>query len=170
MGLFDGLKKKKQEEADVPVFPVILAADAKGVFVPMEEIKDEMFSQGVLGYCCGISPSEGKVYAPVDGQVIQVADTRHAVGIECACGAEILIHVGVDTVGMNGDGFDVAVKKGEKVKKGQLVLTVDLEKVRAAGYPDTVITVVTNSSDFSLVKPVASEKLEPGEDMLLIEN
>ncbi len=170
MGIFDGLMKKKQAaSADTPVFPVMLAADAKGDYVPMEKIPDELFSQGVLGSCCGITPSEGKVYSPVDGRVSQIADTLHAVGIECAWGAEILIHVGVDTVGMNGDGFTAAVKNGERVKKGQLLLTMDLDKIKAAGYPDTVITVVTNSAEFSLVKPVASEKLEPGDDMLRIE-
>lgn len=171
MGFFDFLKKKPAEpEAPKPVvtWPVMVVADAKGKALTMEEVPDPVFSQGVLGQCCGIDPSEGKVYAPVDGEVTEVAETLHALGFAGPGGIEILIHVGVDTVDMNGKGFKALVKKGEKVTKGQPVLEMDLAEIAAAGHPATVITVVTNSDDFASVELVASGEVEPGADLIKI--
>ena len=165
MGLFDFLKNK-EAPAEV-TFPAVLGATAKGDCLPMEKIPDPVFSTGVLGQCCGIDPTEGKVYAPIDGKIVQVADTLHAVGLEAA-GIEILIHVGVDTVDMNGDGFTSSLKVGQSVKKGDLLLTMDLDKIRAAGHPATVITVVTNSDDFASVEAVAQGAVAPGDDILRI--
>ena len=147
MGLFDMFKKKDA----APSFPVVLAADAAGAFVKMEDIPDEVFAQGILGQGCGIDPSEGKVYAPCDGEITQAPDTLHAFGITTPGGVEVLIHVGVDTVEMKGDGFESKVKLGSKVTKGQLLLTMDLDKIKAAGHPAVVITVVTNTDDFASV-------------------
>ncbi len=174
MGFFDFLKKKEAPapapaKAAAPVeWPVVIAADAKGNVLKMDEVPDPVFSQGVLGQCCGIDPVEGKVYAPVDGEVTQVADTLHALGFAGPGGVEILIHVGVDTVEMNGDGFASTVKVGDTVKKGQLVLTMDLDKIKAAGHPATVITVVTNSDDFAGVELVASGTVEPGAALIQV--
>ena len=123
MGLFDMFKKKDA----APSFPVVLAADAAGAFVKMEDIPDEVFAQGILGQGCGIDPSEGKVYAPCDGEITQAPDTLHAFGITTPGGVEVLIHVGVDTVEMKGDGFESKVKLGSKVTKGQLLLTMDVD-------------------------------------------
>lgn len=163
-GFMQGANKK--ETADR--FPVILGADATGTFVPMEDIQDEVFSAGILGKCCGIEPAEGKVYAPVDGKVIQLAETLHAIGIQSAEGVEVLIHVGIDTVEMNGNGFDAQIKEGDTVRKGQHLLTMDLSKIKEAGYPATVITVVTNSNDFSSVEVTADGLVEPETDMICI--
>ncbi len=163
MGLFGFLKAKDAPQPEA----VTLDAPAKGEFVPMSQVPDEVFSQGIMGVCCGVTPSEGSVYAPVDGVISQLTDTLHAVGME-ANGIEILIHVGVDTVEMGGDGFSNAVQMGQQVKKGDLLLTMDLEKIRAAGYADTVIMAVTNSSDFSDVAAVASGTVSPGEAVLRI--
>lgn len=166
MGLFDRLfKKEKTEEI---TFPLTLGATAKGTLVSMENIPDEVFSTGVLGICCGIDPSEGKVFAPINGKVVQLADTLHAVGIEGDGGVEVLIHVGVDTVEMNGDGFSGKVKEGDFVKKGQLLLTMDIKKIHAANHPATVINIITNSGDFASVECIASGNVEPGTDMLRI--
>lgn len=165
MGLFDFLKNKEQP-AEI-TFPAALGAAAKGTFVPMEQVPDEVFSQGIMGVCCGVEPAEGKVYAPVDGKISQVTDTMHALGIEAA-GMEILIHVGVDTVDMNGKGFTNKVKLGQSVKKGELLLTMDLDEIKAAGHPATVIMAVTNSDDFASVEPVASGAVEPGSDVLKV--
>ena len=168
MGLFDFLKgKEKADEPAAVTFPAVLGAVAKGTFVPMDQIPDEVFSTGALGVCCGIDPEEGKVYAPVDGKISQLADTLHAIGIEAA-GMEILIHVGVDTVEMNGDGFVSQVKEGQAVKKGDLLLTVDLKKIYAAGHPATVITAVTNSDDFASVEAVAAGPVQPGDGLLRV--
>lgn len=164
MGLFDMFKKKD----DALSFPVVLAADAAGAFVKMEDIPDEVFAQGILGQCCGIDPSEGKVYAPCDGEITQAPDTLHALGITTPGGVEVLIHVGVDTVEMKGNGFESKVKLGSKVIKGQLLLTMDLDKIKAAGHPAVVITVVTNTDDFASVDVVASGNVNPGDDMMKV--
>ena len=162
MGLFDFLKQKDTAEN-----AIILGAPAQGTAVAMAQIPDEVFSQGIMGVCCGIEPAEGKVYAPVDGKISQLTDTLHAIGLE-AEGLEILIHVGVDTVEMNGDGFANVVKEGDMVKKGQLLLTMDLEKIRAADHPATVIMAVTNSDDFKSVEPEGSGSMQPGEAILKV--
>ena len=169
MGLFDKLKKKSEPAVPAPVtYPALLGAVAAGTFVTMAQIPDEVFSTGVLGTCCGINPEEGKVYAPIDGKISQVADTLHAIGID-AGDMEVLIHVGVDTVSMNGDGFSAAVKRGQAVKKGDLLLTMDLEKIRRAGHPTTVILAVTNSDDFGSVSEVVSDMVEPGDSVLQVD-
>lgn len=166
MGFFDIFKKK--EEPVVPAGPIMVAADAKGTIVKMEDIPDEVFAQGILGQCCGIDPVVGEVYAPIDGEITQAPDTLHALGIQGVGGVEVLIHVGVDTVEMKGDGFATTVKLGDKVKKGQPLLTMDLDKIKAAGHPAVVITVITNTDEFADVEVVASGEVEPGADMIKV--
>ena len=159
-----GAKKAEPAPVSAP-FPEELGSVAKGVFVPMEELPDQTFAQGVLGTCCGVTPEEGRVYAPMDGTVSQLAETCHAVGIG-AEGVELLIHVGVDTVEMKGDGFKSHVREGQAVKKGDLLLTVDLEKVKAAGHPSTIVVVVTNSEDLASVEAAASGAVRPGDPLM----
>ena len=166
MGLF-GFMKNRTEEAPAITFPAVLGAAARGAFVPMDKIPDEVFSTGVLGTCCGVDPEVGNVYAPIDGKISQLADTLHAVGIE-AGGMELLIHVGVDTVDMNGDGFLAMTKVGQTVKKGDLLLTMDLEKIKNAGHPAVVIMAVTNSDDFASVEGIVSGTVQPGDGVLRV--
>ena len=169
MGFFDFLKKSAEPAAPAaPAFPLVLAADAKGTVVPMEQIPDEVFAQGILVQCCGIDPTEGKVYAPIDGEITQAPDSGHALGIQGVGNVEVLIHVGVDTVEMKGDGFSPKVKVGDKIKKGDLLLEMDLAKIAAAGHPAVVITVVTNTDDFAGVEVVASGAVEPGADLIKV--
>ncbi len=157
---------KKEVPADAPIsFPDVLGAVAQGVFVPMNEIPDPTFAQGVLGVCCGIEPETGKVYSPMNGRIIQLAETLHAVGIE-AEGVELLIHVGIDTVEMKGNGFKSHVKEGQTVKKGDLLLTMDLKKIKAAGHPATIMVAVTNSDDLASVEALASGQLKPGDQLM----
>lgn len=167
----DAPKGNKTEVPAAPAapaaFPDVLGAVAQGTFVPMAEIPDPTFSQGVLGVCCGVEPETGKVFSPVDGTVNQLADTLHALGIE-AGGAELLIHVGIDTVDMKGDGFKSHVKEGQTVKKGELLLTVDLEKIKAAGHPATIMVAVTNSDDLASVEAVASGQVKPGDQLMCL--
>lgn len=160
MGLFDFMKGKTTLDN-------MLAAFADGTVVSMEQIPDEVFSQGIMGTCCGIEPDTGKVFAPADGTVSQLTDTLHAVGLSIG-DMEILIHAGVDTVEMNGEGFTNEVREGQTVKKGDLLLTMDLEKVRAAGHPATVILAVTNSDDFAAVEAEASGKVRVGDSLLRV--
>ena len=167
MGFLDFLKKKEDVQ-QAPVWPAIIGAECKVTVVPMENIPDEVFSQGILGQCIGIDPAEGKVFAPVDGEITQAPDSGHALGLMSIGGVEVLIHVGVDTVDMNGDGFTPRVKEGDKVKKGQLLLEMDLDKIAAAKHPAVVITVITNTDEFASVESVASGAVEPGADLLKI--
>ena len=165
MGLFDFLKGKEAAKAEPAA--VVLGAPVKGNFVPMAQVPDEVFSQGIMGVCCGVDPADGRVYAPVDGEISQVTDTLHAVGI-AAEGMELLIHAGVDTVDMKGQGFTMLVKEGQQVKKGDPVITMDLETIKAAGHPTTIITAVTNSDDFAKVEPVKTGPVQVGDDVLKV--
>lgn len=164
MAILD-LFKGKKKVSDAVTFPAMLGSVSNGTYVPMSEIPDDIFSSGTLGICCGIEPSEGKVYAPISGTIGAIADSLHAVGMESA-EMELMIHVGIDTVEMNGDGFNVVVKNGQHVNKGDLLLTMDLEKIKAADHPSTIIMAVTNSDAFAEVKAVGSGDVLAGDDVL----
>lgn len=123
-------------------------APVSGTVIPSEKIPDETFAAGILGRGVGIEPAEGIVVAPFDGEISSVTDTYHAVGIRSPDGMEVLIHVGVDTVAMNGDGFSCFVKEGQKVRAGDRLIAFDREKIHAAGHPDVVVVLVTNSDDY----------------------
>lgn len=145
MGWFNVIKKAVNAEAR----EMNLSAPITGEYIPMEEINDEVFSQGILGEGCGIIPAEGNVYAPVDGEISMIADTKHAIGISTDRGLEFMIHVGMDTVEMNGTGFEVKVSNGQKIERGELLLCFDMEKIKAAGYPTDTAFVVVEKGEFS---------------------
>lgn len=171
MGFFDFWKKKEipaPGSAKGAQEPVVVAAAAKGAVLTMEQVPDPIFSKGVLGRCCGIEPVEGKVFAPVDGAVTQVAETGHAIGFAGPGGVEVLLHIGKDTVDLQGVGFAPQVKVGDTVQKGQLVLLMELDRIKAAGYSATVITAVTNSDSFAGVELTTSGTVEPGADLLRV--
>lgn len=132
----------------VDCVPGAVYAPVSGTAIPSEEIPDETFAAGVLGRGVGIQPVEGMITAPFDGEISTVAETRHAVGLSSPDGMEVLIHVGVDTVAMNGDGFTALVQEGQKVHAGETLLTFDRAKIAAAGHPDVVVMLVTNSDDY----------------------
>ena len=123
----------------------------KGTVISREEIPDDTFASGVLGDGVGIQPADEVVVAPFDGTISSVAESRHAVGIE-SNGMELLIHVGVDTVNMKGDGFACLVNEGDTVKTGQPLIRFNIDKIKAAGYSDTVAVLLTNSDDFDNVE------------------
>jgi len=127
---------------------MILYAPVKGNVIQREQIPDETFASGVLGDGVGIEPETGEVVAPFDGKISSVTDTRHAIGISGPGGMEVLIHVGVDTVKMNGDGFTLFVSEGETVKAGQKLMEFDISKIKAAGYNTTTAVLLTNSDDY----------------------
>ena len=128
--------------------PGAVYAPVAGTVIPSEEIPDETFAAGVLGQGVGIQPAEGIVVAPFDGEISSVTDTQHAVGVSSPDGMELLIHVGVDTVAMNGEGFRCFVQEGQQVKAGEKLIAFDREKIAAAGHPDVVVVLVTNSDDY----------------------
>ncbi len=127
-------------------------APAVGQVISREEIPDATFASGVLGDGVGINPTEGVIFAPFDGEVSSVAESRHAIGITGPGDMEVLIHVGVDTVAMNGDGFAPTVAEGDKVKAGQVIMTFDRAKIAKANHPDCVVVLLTNSDDYSSVQ------------------
>lgn len=140
-----------------------LFAPVKGNVIAREAIPDETFAAGILGDGVGIEPETGEVVAPFDGEISSVTDTRHAVGISGPDGMEVLIHVGIDTVNMNGDGFELLVSEGQKVTKGQKLIGFDMDKIKAAGYSTTTAVLLTNSDDypdFKVVKTGRTKQLE----------
>ena len=118
-----------------------------GTVIPLSEVPDAVFSSEMLGKGFGVEPSEGKAYAPVDGEVTTVFDTKHAIGLMSKHGVELLIHIGMDTVKLNGKGFDVKVKTGDQVKAGDLLAEFDMDFIKGEGYPVTTAVVVTNTDD-----------------------
>lgn len=127
----------------------VLYAPVKGNVIARDAIPDATFAAGILGDGAGIEPEEGLVVSPVDGEISTVVDSRHAVGISGPRGMEILIHVGVDTVNMKGDGFTCYVKEGDKVKAGQKLIAFDIDKIHKVGYSSTTAVLLTNSDDYS---------------------
>lgn len=151
MGLFDFLKSKGDSTVAVVTEPHILYLPIEGEVIALECIDDGVFSAGILGQGCGIVPAGETVYAPANGTVINIANTKHAVGLLTDDGAEVLIHVGMDTVDMNGNGFEVLVKLNQKVKCGQPLLKFSTAKIKAAGHPSTTAFVITNSDELSQI-------------------
>jgi PTS system sucrose-specific IIC component len=129
-----------------------IALPTPGKVIPYTEIPDPTFASGALGEGVGVEPEEGVVYAPMDGEISSVADSKHAIGITGENDQELLIHVGVDTVEMKGDGFNTLVEEGDMVKKGQKIMEFSLQKIKEAGHPDTVVVLLTNSDDYEDVK------------------
>ena len=132
--------------------PGTVYAPVAGEAVPSDQIPDETFATGVLGRGAGIRPEGETIVAPLDGEISSVAETRHAVGITAPDGMELLIHVGVDTVEMKGDGFACFVQQGQKVHAGDKLLTFDRQKIAAAGHPDMVAVLLTNADDYGDMK------------------
>ena len=143
---------KVPEQTVISCSAGVVKAPSNGEVIARDDIEDETFASGVLGDGVGIRPSAGYVVAPFDGEITSVADSKHAIGLSTPSGMELLIHVGVDTVAMNGDGFDPQVAEGDQVKAGQLILNFDIDKIKAAGHPDTVVVLLTNADDYDDVK------------------
>ena len=137
-----------------------------GQAVALSDVDDPVFSSGAMGQGLAIKPSEGVVYAPADAEVTIAFATGHAYGLKTANGAEILIHVGIDTVSMNGEGFDQKVAQGDKVKAGDVLGTFEAEKIAAAGLDDTTMVIVTNTADYASVTPVAEGALAKGDAVI----
>lgn len=145
-----------------------LYAPIQGTIVPRNEIPDDTFAAGVLGDGVGIDPEEGVVVAPFDGEISSVTDTKHAIGITGPADMEVLIHVGVDTVNMKGDGFELLVEEGQKVKAGQKLMTFDIAKIKAAGYSPVAAVLLTNSDDYPEFKVVKTGKTQRLEEVFTV--
>ncbi|MFS8999792.1 PTS beta-glucoside transporter subunit EIIBCA [Streptococcus sp. HMSC071D03] len=137
-----------------------------GDVVALSDVNDPVFSSGAMGQGIAVKPSQDVVYAPADAEVTIVFPTGHAYGLKTANGAEILIHVGIDTVSMNGEGFDQKVAQGDKVKAGDVLGTFDSAKIAAVGLDNTTMVIVTNTADFASVNPVASGSVAKGDAII----
>ena len=150
--------------ADGQTAPTSLKAFLSGKAVPLENVPDEVFSQHVMGDGMAIEPTDNTVVAPADAEVsVVMEDSRHACGLTLANGMEVLIHVGIDTVNMQGDGFELFVKQGDKVRCGQPLLRFDPEKIKAAGYPTITVFVVTDEGDAKDIQYVTGVDVKAGE-------
>ncbi len=146
------------EETEAEVKEETLGSPVNGKVVPLSEVSDETFASEMLGATVAVEPSDGRILAPCDGEVINIFETGHAVCMTTKAGGELLIHVGVDTVKMEGKGFIKKVSDGAKVHAGDVLIEADLDAIKAAGYPATTMFILTNADQFGRV-----EKAEPGE-------
>ncbi len=158
--MFKNLFQKSSEEK--------IIAPMNGEVVKMEDVPDPVFNQKMMGEGIAIQPSEGKVVSPVNGKIVQIPDTKHAIGIESEKGSEILIHIGLETVGLNGKGFTPKVKTGDKVTVGQPLMSFDLPFISENANSIITPVVITNSSNSGKTYSIASEKeAKAGETVLI---
>lgn len=147
---------------------MVLVSPLEGKVVPLAEVPDQVFASGALGKGVAVEPSVGKLFAPADGTITTLFLTGHAVGLTTTDGAEILMHIGMDTVSLDGEGFEAAIKQGDTVKKGDLLVSFDIEKIKAAGLPVITPVVVTNTNEYLDVLDMEQTDVLPGEDFLTI--
>ena len=144
----------------------VLSACLNGTVVPLADVKDEAFASGVLGDGIAIEPSDGELVAPADGEISSTFETHHAVGMTTADGAELLMHIGIDTVKLGGKHFTYLVNEGDKVKRGQPLIRFELEAIKAEGYPVTTPVIVCNTDDYAVVEAKASGTVKQGDALL----
>lgn len=148
---------------------IVIGAPVAGKLVSIKEVSDPTFGDEILGKGAVIIPSDGRVYAPVDGKVATVFPTGHAIALVGSDGEEILIHVGLDTVKLNGKYFTIHVEEEQQIKKGELLLEADLDQIRAAGYDIITPIVVCNTDDFAQVQPETPGEVKQGDDILKLQ-
>ena len=144
----------------------VLSACLNGTVVPLADVKDEAFASGALGDGIAIEPTDGELVAPADGEISSTFETHHAVGMTTADGAELLMHIGIDTVKLGGKHFTYLVNEGDKVKKGQPLIRFELEAIKAEGYPVTTPLIVCNTDDYAAVVAKASGTVKQGDALL----
>ncbi|MEJ8766684.1 PTS glucose transporter subunit IIA [Oceanobacillus sp. HCA-5259] len=158
--VFKKLFKQKKEEN--------IVAPVNGKIVPLEEVPDPVFSEKMMGEGIAIIPEDGKIYSPVDGKVIQVAETKHAIGLVTEGGVEILIHIGLETVGLKGKGFIAKINVDDEVKAGQLLMEADLKYISEHASNTITPIVITNSAEGNQNYHFTSEKIAKAGETVII--
>lgn len=159
---------KLNEQKEIKLDDEEIFAPLKGQVISLDKVNDSVFSSGSLGKGMAIIPSEGKIYAPADGTISAFFETGHAIGVTSKHGAEILIHVGIDTVNLKGKYFYPKVKQNEQVKKGELLLEFDLNKMKEEGYDCTTMIIVTNSQQYTSVQPVKIDEADKNKELMIL--
>ncbi|ATA61758.1 PTS system glucose-glucoside-specific enzyme IIA component [Geobacillus stearothermophilus] len=143
-----------------------ITAPLDGTIVPLEDVPDPVFAQNMMGDGIAIDPADGDVVAPVDGEIFQLFPTKHAIGLRSVAGVELLIHVGIDTVSMNGEGFTAYVRAGDRVKRGDRLLSVDLPLVREKAKSAVTPIIITNGDALESLEREAEASAKKGETVL----
>lgn len=164
--LEDYLENAPKTPAAPAAKDTVLSACLNGTVVPLVDVKDEAFASGALGDGIAIEPTDGELVAPADGEISSTFETHHAVGMTTADGAELLMHIGIDTVKLGGKHFTYLVNEGDKVKKGQPLIRFELEAIKAEGYPVTTPLIVCNTDDYAAVAAKASGTVKQGDALL----
>ena len=168
--MFGFLKKNdKAEKAAAVETGEVIGAPIKGTAVPSSEISDPTFREEMLGKGMAIRPAEGKVYAPADGRIEVMIESMHAVSMVSDGGAEILLHIGLDTVALKGKHFTGHVKEGDRVKKGDLLLEFDQKAIEAAGYDMISPVIICNSDDYRDITRYTGQEVQPGDPVMRLE-
>ncbi|TFE03014.1 PTS sugar transporter subunit IIA [Jeotgalibacillus salarius] len=154
----------KKEEAPIDVE---IKSPITGNLLSLEEVPDPVFSQKMMGDGVAVEPTDGKVVSPIDGEVVQVFPTKHAIGLKAKNGAEILIHIGLETVSMDGKGFEAHVTEGSKVNAGDPLVTFDLELVRSEAKSIITPVIITNGDDLAGIEKHSVDTVQAGQDTVL---
>lgn len=155
----DKVENEIKDLASKEIQKEVLCTVAEGSIIAQEEINDKAFSSCAMGKGLGIRPSSSEIYAPLSGEITCVFPTKHAIGIKSDKGVEVLIHIGINTVQLEGKYFDVKVKQGQHIEQGDMIANVDFTGIRAEGYDDTIIVIITNTSDFLDVIPASKKEI-----------
>lgn len=161
--MFKNLFNKSKEQKDLQIY-----APLNGKVVALEDVPDPVFNQKMMGEGIAIIPSEGKVFSPVEGKIVQVPESKHAVGIEAKDGTEILIHIGLETVSLKGEGFTVNVATGDKVSIGDSLIDFDLDFIKENASDSVTPIVITNSSNGDKEYTMTDEKEAVAGDTVVI--
>ncbi|WP_010531775.1 PTS sugar transporter subunit IIA [Lentibacillus jeotgali] len=160
--MFKNLFKKKEEIKEIAVHSAVT-----GEFIPLEDVPDPVFSEKMMGDGCAIKPSDEEVFAPVSGEIVQVFPTKHAIGIEAENGAQILVHVGLETVNLNGEGFTVHVEEGDTVNQGDKLLRFDMNVIEDKAASTIIPIIVTNTDEMQEIRPNGAGSVTAGQDDIL---
>lgn len=169
---FQSVEKSEQksiasgEEEETIADNITIASPLTGKTVKMEDVKDNVFASKMMGDGIAVEPAEGIVYAPFDGNISVLFDTKHCVGIHGDNGCDILIHVGIDTVQLEGKYYEYHVEKDQKVKKGDILLEFDIDKIKAAGYDVTTPIIIVNTDNYTTMEMTTQANVEKGELLL----